>query len=130
MQFPGIMEFLKKYQAKAPSRGHRPARLVSAALRLRQHAGPRRRRSRAPKTLDQDKLADYIRSHPFNTDRRRDQLRQGRRMVEAAGPGGAVPEHHRHRLEQFKDTKTEADLSPAEYRTGEVVAPYSEIKRQ
>ena len=28
-------------------------------------------------------------------------------------------------LDEFKDTKTEVILAPAEYRTGEVIVPYS-----
>jgi hypothetical protein len=32
-------------------------------------------------------------------------------------------------LEQFKDTKTEVILAPEEFRTGEVVEPYSSIKK-
>jgi hypothetical protein len=32
-------------------------------------------------------------------------------------------------LEQFRDTKTEAILEPEEFRTGEVVEPYSSVKR-
>jgi hypothetical protein len=32
-------------------------------------------------------------------------------------------------LEQFRDTKTEAILEPAEYRTGELSEPYSKVKK-
>ena len=32
-------------------------------------------------------------------------------------------------LEQFRDTRTEAILEPAEFRTGELVEPYSSVKR-
>ncbi len=41
MKFPGIEEFLKTYQARAPATGHRSARLLSAAIRLCRHAGAR-----------------------------------------------------------------------------------------
>ena len=34
-----------------------------------------------------------------------------------------------HVLEHLKDTRTEAILEPAEFRTGEVVEPYSNIKK-
>jgi hypothetical protein len=32
-------------------------------------------------------------------------------------------------IDQFNTTKTEVVLSPPEYKTGEVLAPYSEIKK-
>ena len=32
-------------------------------------------------------------------------------------------------MDQFKTTKTEIVLSPAEFKTGEVQAPYSEVKK-
>jgi len=41
MSFPGIDDFLKVYQARAPEQGNRPAWVLSAAIRLRSHANPR-----------------------------------------------------------------------------------------
>ena len=32
-------------------------------------------------------------------------------------------------LDQFKDTKTEVILEPPEYRTGEVIAPYTSFNQ-
>jgi len=32
-------------------------------------------------------------------------------------------------IDQFKTTKTEIVVAPPEFRTGEVLAPYSDIKR-
>ena len=32
-------------------------------------------------------------------------------------------------VDQFKDIKTEAIISPPEYKTGTVLAPYSEAKK-
>ena len=48
--------------------------------------------------------------------RRRHQLRQGRRVGEAARARGAVAGHQGHGLDQFKDTKTEAIIAPSEYQ--------------
>ena len=50
-------------------------------------------------------------------------------MGEAAGAGGAVPDIQGNDLEQFGNTKTEVILEPEEFRTGEVVEPYSSVKK-
>ena len=66
MQFPGILDFLKEYQAKAPAAGVDPLGwyLPPFAYANLQVLGEA---IEGAKTLDQAKLADYIHSHPFNT---------------------------------------------------------------
>jgi branched-chain amino acid transport system substrate-binding protein len=123
MQFPGIMDFLKKYQAKAPGERIDPLGwylppFAFAELQVLADA------IEGTKSLDQAKLADYIGSHPFNT-------------IVGEVSFGMDGEWSKPRvlevqfqnikstsLDQFKDTKTEAILEPAEYRTGTVTAPY------
>jgi branched-chain amino acid transport system substrate-binding protein len=127
MQFPGIMDFLNKYQAKAPSAGIDPLGwyLPPFAYAELQVLGDA---VEGTKSLDQAKLADYIRSHPFKTivgDIRfgKDGEWSKPRVLEVQwqnirGKG----------LDQFKDTKTEAILEPAQYRTGTVIVPYDGSK--
>ena len=124
MQFPGILDFLKKYQAKAPAEGRRSARLVPAALCLCQPAGPRRggggRQDPRP-----DKLADYIRTQPFKTivgdiTFGKDGEWSKPRVLEVQWQNIKS-----NNLDEFKDTKTEVILEPEEYRTGKVITPYS-----
>jgi branched-chain amino acid transport system substrate-binding protein len=66
MQFPGIMDFLEKYQAKAPGEKVDPLGwyLPPFAYANLQVLGDA---VEGAKSLDQTKLADYIRSHSFNT---------------------------------------------------------------
>src|SRR6266481_5626658 len=66
MQFPGILDFLKKYQAKATGGGIDPLGwyLPPFAYANLQVLGEA---VEGTKSLDQTKLADYIRSHSFNT---------------------------------------------------------------
>ena len=124
MQFPGILNFLKKYQAKAPAEKVDPLGwylppFAYAELQVLADA------IEATKTLDQTKLADYIRSHPFSTivgdiSFGKDGEWSKPRVLEVQwqnikGNG----------LDQFKDTKTEAILEPAQYRNGKVIAPYN-----
>ena len=78
----------------------------------------------ATKTLDENKLAEYMHSHPFST------------IVGdlAFGPEGewtaARPiwvQYHDirgHDVEQFREPKTVTILAPEKYKTGTMVYPY------
>jgi branched-chain amino acid transport system substrate-binding protein len=124
MQFPGITEFLDKYQAKAPGEGIDPLGwylppFAYANLQVLADA------IEGTKSLDQTKLADFIRSHSFNTIV--GEIAYGKdgewskpRVLEVQWQGIKS-----NNLDEFKDTKTEVILEPAEYRTGSVIAPYS-----
>jgi branched-chain amino acid transport system substrate-binding protein len=128
MQFAGVVDFLKKYQAKAPGEGIDPLGwylppFAYANLEVLGQA------IEGAKTLDQTKLADYIRSHPFNTivgeiSFGKDGEWSKPRVLEVQ-----FQDIQGTDLEQFRDTRTEAILEPAEYRTGEVIEPYSSVKR-
>jgi len=123
MQFPGIMDFLKKYQAKAPSERIDPLGwyLPPFAYAELQVLGDA---VEGTKSLDQAKLADYIRSHPFKTivgevSFGKDGEWSKPRVLEVQWQNIKS-----NSLDQFKDTRTEAIVEPAEYRTGTVIAPY------
>ena len=124
MQFPGILEFLTKYQAKAPSEGIDPLGwyLPPFAYANLQVLGAA---IEGAKTLDQSKLADYIRTHPFKTivgdiTFGKDGEWSKPRVLEVQWQNIKS-----NNLDAFKDTKTEVILEPEEYRTGTVIAPYS-----
>ena len=128
MQFPGILEFLKKYQAKAPSEGIDPLgwylppfayanlEVLGAAIE-------------GAKTLDQAKLADYIRSHPFKTIAGEISFGKDGEWSEPRVLEVQFQDIQGTDLEQFRDTRTEAILEPAAYRTGEIVEPYTEVRK-
>ena len=128
MQFPGILDFLKKYQAQAPAEGVDPLGwyLPPFAYANLQVLGEA---MEGTKSLDQTKLADYIRSHAFNTivgeiSFGKDGEWSKPRVLEVQ-----FQDIQGTDLEQFRDTRTEAILEPAEFRTGEVVEPYSSVKK-
>jgi branched-chain amino acid transport system substrate-binding protein len=86
-------------------------------------------RSLATKSLDDDKLTEYMRSHPFHT-------------IEgdiAFGPDGEWTEarpiwaqYHGikgHDVEQFRAAQTVTILAPPQYKTGEMIYPYSEARK-
>ena len=127
MKFPGVMDFIKKYQAKAPEEGvdllgyFLPPYAYSELQILGQAV-------EATKSLDEEKLVEYIHSHPFQT-------------IEgdiAFGPEGEWTEarpiwvqYHDikgHDVEQFREPKTVTILSPAKYKTGDMVYPYSKAR--
>jgi branched-chain amino acid transport system substrate-binding protein len=123
MQFPGILKFLKTYQARAPAEKVDPLGwyLPPFAYAELQVLGDA---ITATKTLDQDKLAAYIHSHPFNTivgdvsfGKDGEWSKPRVLMVQWQGIKG-------NSLDQFTDTKTEVILEPTQYRTGKVMAPY------
>ncbi|MGA8381597.1 MAG: amino acid ABC transporter substrate-binding protein [Stellaceae bacterium] len=128
MQFPGIMAFLKKYQAKAPAEGIDPLGwylppFAYANLQVLGNA------IEGTRSLDQGKLADYIRSHSFKTivgdvSYGRDGEWAKPRVLEVQFQGIKG-----HGLAQFKDIKTEAIIAPPEYQTGTVVVPYASSKQ-
>ncbi|HVH74218.1 MAG TPA: amino acid ABC transporter substrate-binding protein [Stellaceae bacterium] len=128
MHFPGILEFLKKYQAKAASAGVDPLGwyLPPFAYANLQVLGDA---IEGAKTLDQTKLADYIRSHTFKTivgDIRfgKDGEWSKPRVLEVQWQGIKG-----HSLNEFKSTKVEPILEPSIYRTGKVIGPYSAIRK-
>jgi branched-chain amino acid transport system substrate-binding protein len=128
MQFPGIVEFLTKYQAKAPSAGIDPLGwylppFAYANLEVLGEA------IEGAKTLDQTKLADYIRSHPFKTIAGEISFGNDGEWSEPRVLEVQFQDIQGTDLEQFRDTRTEAILEPAAYRTGEVVEPYAEVKK-
>src|SRR6516165_2106289 len=124
MQFSGIMEFLKKYQAKAPGEGIDPLGwyLPPFAYANMQVLGDA---VEGTKGLDQTKLADYIRSHTFQTivgdvSFGKDGEWSKPRVLEVQWQNIKS-----NNIDEFKDTKTEAILEPEEFRTGSVIAPYN-----
>jgi branched-chain amino acid transport system substrate-binding protein len=128
MQFPGILDFLKKYQAKAPAEGVDPLGwyLPPFAYANLQVLGEA---IEATKGLDQTKLADYIRSHTFKTvvgdvTFGKDGEWSKPRVLEVQWQNIKS-----NSLDQFTDTTTEVILEPAEYRTGEVIAPYTSFNQ-
>ena len=81
------------------------------------------------KGLDQDKLADYLRSHTFKTIV--GDVKFGAngewaepRVLEVQFRGIKAND-----VEQFKDASTEVILWPPELKTGDVVYPYSDAKK-
>jgi branched-chain amino acid transport system substrate-binding protein len=117
MKFPGIEEFLRKYQARAREKGadqigyYQPPFAYAAMQVLEQAIS-------ATGSLDDGKLSDYIHAHTFNTivgdlafDERGEWAKPRVLQVQFRNISGAG-------LDQFLQGKTQVILYPPEYRDG------------
>ena len=123
MQFPGILDFLKEYQSKAGEAGVDPLGwyLPPFAYANLQVLGDA---IEGAKSLDQNKVADYIRSHPFKTIVGDISFGEAGEWSKPRVLEVQWQNIKSNNLDELKDTKLEAILEPAEYRTGQVVEPY------
>jgi branched-chain amino acid transport system substrate-binding protein len=127
MNFPGVSEFLTKYQARAQQEGvdalgYHIAPWGYAQLQVLQQAVA------ATNSLDDDKLVDYIRKSTFKT------------LVGDVkfGPQGEWAESRvlevqfqhikGNDLAQFKDLSTQVAIMPSQYKSGDVIYPYEMAK--
>ncbi len=121
--FPGIPEFLKKYQAQAPGQGVDPLGyyLPVFAYSYLQVLGDA---VTATKSLDQDKVADYIRTSTFKT--LAGDIKFGKNG-EWEKPRVLMVQYHNIKgndLEQFRTAGHEVVFDPPEFKTGDVTAPF------
>jgi len=123
MQFPGSMELLRKYQARAAAEGVDPLGYYMPvwAYAYLQVLGDA---IAAVKSLDDEKLADYLRKTTFKT-------------VVGDVKFGAKGEWAEERMlliqfqnvkdssvDAFRDLSTEVILYPPQYKSGDVIYPY------
>jgi branched-chain amino acid transport system substrate-binding protein len=127
-EFHGLREMLRKYQAKAPTYGVDP---LGYAYSPFGYAGGQvlGQAVRETGSLDQDKLAEYMHSHTFETVV--GQIAFGKdgewkepRVVWTQFQG--VTDAN---LEQFRDLQHEAIVWPPDYRTGSFIYPYADASK-
>jgi len=127
MQFPGIAELMKKYQARAASEGvdalgYYMAPQAYAQFQVLEQAVT------ATKSLNDDKLADYIRANTFKTVLGDVKFGKG---GEWAQPRVLQIQFHDvkgNEVAQFRAMKTQTVLTPTEYNSGTVIYPYEKAK--
>jgi branched-chain amino acid transport system substrate-binding protein len=127
MQFPGVADLISRYQARAKSEGVDPLGYYMppwayAQLQVLQQA------VEATKTLDDAKLGDYIRAHPFTTV-----VGEVRFGAEGEWAHSRVLQVQYqnikgHDIAQFKDMSSQVVVAPQEYASGEVIYPYERAK--
>ncbi len=121
---PGIEALLKKYQAQAPAAGVDPLGyymppFAYAYLEVMADA------VEATKGLDQDKLAAYIRATTFHTVA--GDIKFGADGEWAQSRVLQIQFQHitGNGLDQFKDPSKQVILTPAAYKSGNVIYPYA-----
>jgi len=127
MQFPGSMDLLKKYQERAGAEGVDPLGYYMPvwAYAYLQVLGDS---IAATKTLNEDKLAEYLHTATFKT------------VVGDVkfGPKGEWTEERTiavqfqnikgSKVEDFRDPSSEVVLYPPQYKSGNVIYPYDKAK--
>jgi branched-chain amino acid transport system substrate-binding protein len=119
--------FLKQYQEKAPAAGIDPLGyylppFAYGDMQVLQQA------VEGTKSLDQDKLADYLRTHTFKTVVGDVKFGPDGEWAEARVMEVQFQNVKANDLEQFKDPKTEVVLWPPSLKTGDLIYPYSDVK--
>jgi branched-chain amino acid transport system substrate-binding protein len=124
MKFPGIEEFLKTYQARAPQQGTDPLGFYQppfayAAMQVLEQA------VKATGSLDDGKLADYIHKSAFNTivgevrfDEKGEWAKPRLLMVQFQNVQGV-------NLDQYMTSGKQVILYPPEYKDGELQQPFA-----
>ncbi len=128
MQFPGIMDLLKKYQAKAPAEGVDPLGYYMppyayADLQVLGEA------VEGTKSLDQDKLAAYLRDHTFKTVAGDIKFGENGEWAQARVLQVQFQGVKGNDVEQFKNPDTQVIVAPQQYVSGKVRYPYTVAKK-
>jgi len=127
MQFAGSMELLKKYQAKAAAEGVDPLGYYMPvwAYAYLQVLGDA---IAATKSLDDEKLADYLRKTTFKTvvgdvkfGAKGDWTEERLLLIQFQGIKG-------NSVDDFRDLSTEVILYPPQYKSGNLMYPYEKPK--
>jgi branched-chain amino acid transport system substrate-binding protein len=127
MQFPGVNDLIRKYQARAATEGvdalgYYMAPQAYAQLQVLQQA------IEATKSLDDQKIADYIRANTFKTVL--GDVKFGAKGEWAQSRVLQIQFHDvkGNDVEQFRQMTTQTVLTPAEYKSGDVIYPYEKAK--
>ncbi|HQT79239.1 MAG TPA: amino acid ABC transporter substrate-binding protein [Rhodopila sp.] len=124
---PQALDFLKRYQAKAASAGvdqlgfYLPPFAYSDMQVLQQAV-------EGTKGLDQQKLAEYMRSHTFHTVAGDIKFGENGEWTEARVLEVQFQGVKDSDVEQFKDPKVEVVLWPQSLKNGEVKYPYTDAR--
>jgi branched-chain amino acid transport system substrate-binding protein len=127
IHFPGIDDLMKKYQARAQAEGVDPlgyymAPWGYAQLQIVAQA------IEGTKSLDDKKLADYIRAAAFKTVLGDVKFGAGGEWAESRMLQVQFHGVKTNDLEQFRGTDTQIVVSPAEYESGKMIYPYEKAK--
>jgi branched-chain amino acid transport system substrate-binding protein len=127
MNFPGVAEFLEKYQARAAAEGVDPLGYYIgpwgyAQMQVLEQAVT------ATKSLVDDKLADYIRATTFKTLVGDVKFGKDGEWAQSRVLQVQFQNIKGNDVGQFKGVATQVVLTPSEYASGNVIYPYEKAK--
>jgi branched-chain amino acid transport system substrate-binding protein len=127
MQFPGNAELMAKYQARAPGEGvdvlgYYMAPQGYAQLQVLQQA------IEATKSLDDQKIADYIRANTFKTVVGDVKFGAGGEWAQSRVLQTQFQNIKSNDVSEFKDIKSQVVIDPSDYASGSVIYPYEKAK--
>jgi branched-chain amino acid transport system substrate-binding protein len=128
MMFPGVADLINKYQARAVSEGvdalgYYMAPQAYAQLQVLQQA------IEATKSLDDQKLADYIRANTFQTVLGGVKFGEGGEWAQSRVLQVQFQNIKGNDVNQFKDVRTQAVVYPNDHVSGDVIYPYEKAKQ-
>jgi branched-chain amino acid transport system substrate-binding protein len=128
MQFPGVMEFLTKYQARAGAEGTDPVGYNMppwgyADLQVLEQA------IRNTNSIEDDKLAEYLRTNTAHTIVGDIKFGRDGEWAESRMLQVQYRNIHGNDITQFKDTDKQVILTPARFKTGDVIYPMAYAKK-
>ena len=127
MDFPGVADLMKKYQAKAgeakvDALGYYMAPQAYAQMQVLQQA------VEATKSLDDQKLGDHIRATTFKTVLGDVKFGKGGEWAESRVLQVQFQNVKGNDIAQFKDVSTQVVITPSEYASGKLIYPYEKAK--
>ena len=123
MQFPGVLDLLKKYQEKATGEGVDPLGYVMAPTAYAQMQVIAEA-VEGTKSLDAAKLAEYIHHHDFTTVAGNISFTEFGEWKQPRILTVQFQHVKGNGLEQFKGTSAEVIVGPDVYKSGEAVLPW------
>ena len=127
MQFPGTAEFMKKYQARAAAEGVDPLGYYMAPQAYAQFQVLEQAVT-ATKSLDDQKLADYIRSNTFTTVVGYVKFGKGGEWAEPRVVQTQFQTVKGNDIEQFRNAASQVVLTPSGYASGTIIYPFEKAK--
>ena len=128
MEFPGVLNLLKTYQARAQAEGVDPLGYYTPpfAYAYLQVLG---QAVEATKSLDDDKLANYIHNTSFKTVVGDIKFGRGGEWAQSRVPLVQFQNITGNGIDQFRDLSAEVIIAPAQYKSGTVIYPYADAKK-
>jgi branched-chain amino acid transport system substrate-binding protein len=128
MMFPGVEDLMKTYQARAPSEGvdalgYYMVPQAYAQLQVLQQA------IEGTNSLDDQKLADYIRANTFHTVLGDIKFGEGGEWAQSRVLQVQFQSIKGNDVNQFADVKNQAVIYPNDYVSGDVIYPYEKAKQ-